>query len=143
MFIDWTKFTHFKCVNLFECSWYVVCWHWNSCDLSFAVPIRPINGVNWDWARWNIENERTSICQIKKSKRITRSPVEVLKLGFQSARHPQLKKGLTTLNAIVFFLFTVLLLLKSSSADFDAPCAKSMHRLQCNIYVFPVITEEH
>lgn len=38
-----------------------------------------------------------------------------------------------------FFFFNVVIV--ENVVCLNAPCAKSMHRLPCNIYVFPVITE--
>lgn len=125
----------------------------NSCDsvVILSHALSSINHINREiaiemlCARWNIENECMSICQIKKSKRITRYPVEVLKLGlnpFDCLAEGKQPQQLRVVVALLFF-FIVLLLLKMSSADRNALSAKSLHRLPCNIYVFSIITEEH
>lgn len=121
----------------------------------FGTEYDVCNAIKWSKA------VRMSICQIEKSKRITRYPVEVLKLGmnryywteptdFVSTRR---EKTMTTPKMPLFSFCSLksccycweCRLLIARCTVWVRVCAKinAMHRLPCNIYVFPIITEEH
>lgn len=121
---------------------------------------RPINEVNG-----NEERERSTVvrveiskmsrhvdfCQIKKSKRITRRPVEVLKLGLNHASlwtttEMVCNEGNHDPLSVVLFFFSFCFLLNVVivwKCRLMHRVQKSMHRLPCHIYVFHVITREH
>lgn len=114
--------------------------------VGLAVSPSPLNGVNWDWNIERVEISKMSACRFVKSKNqkeLHGIPWRCWNWDFNRHDIRTAKGNDDPKLYCFFFLRSVLLLLKMSSADHDAPCAKSMHRLQCNIYVFPVITEEH
>lgn len=119
---------------------------------------RPINEVNGERERSTLSIQHW--CALKYQKRVHvdlsnqkikknyTAPRGGAEIGIeQAARLPNLcnEGNHDPKSAILLCVFFLVLLLFENVVyvDYDAPCSKSMHRLPCHIYVFPVITEEH